>query len=41
MGASSSAFGEEGTVQALAPWQGSGQVFVVAPEKVMILANYT
>ena len=24
MGASSSAFGEEGTVQALAPWQGSG-----------------
>ena len=41
MGASSSALAEEGTVQALAPWQGSGQVFVVVPEKVMILANYT
>ena len=41
IGASSSALAEEGTVQTLAPWQGSGQVFVVAPEKVMILANYT
>jgi hypothetical protein len=41
MGAGSSAFGEEETVQAIAPWQGSGQAFAVAPEKVMILGEYT
>jgi hypothetical protein len=35
------AFGEERTVQAMAPWQGSGEVFVVAPEKLMILASFT
>ena len=40
MGTSCSALGEEGTVQATAPWQGSGQVFAVAPEKLMILGNY-
>jgi hypothetical protein len=35
------ALGEERTVQAMAPWQGSGEVFVVAPEKLMILASFT
>jgi hypothetical protein len=39
--ASHVARGEERTVQAMAPWQGSGQVFVVAPEKLMILATLT
>jgi hypothetical protein len=35
------AFGEEKTVQAMAPWQGSGEVFVVAPETLMILASFS
>ena len=35
------AFGEERTIQAMAPWQGSGEVFVVAPEKLMILVSFT
>ena len=39
--ASQVAFGEERTVQAMAPWQGSGEVFVVAPEKLMILVSFT
>jgi hypothetical protein len=39
--ASHVACGEERTVQAIAPWQGSGEVFVVAPEKLMILARLT
>ncbi len=39
--ASRLAFGEERTVQAMAPWQGSGEVFVVAPEKLMILVSIT
>ena len=39
--ASHVALGEERTVQAMAPWQGSGEVFVVAPEKLMILASFT
>jgi hypothetical protein len=39
--ASHVAFGEERTVQAMAPWQGSGEVFVVAPEKLMILVSFT
>jgi hypothetical protein len=39
--ASQVAFGEEKTVQAMAPWQGSGEVFVVAPEKLMILVSFT
>jgi hypothetical protein len=39
--ASHVALGEEKTVQAMAPWQGSGEVFVVAPEKLMILASFT
>jgi hypothetical protein len=34
------ALGEERTVQAMVPWQGSGEVFVVAPEKLMILASF-
>jgi hypothetical protein len=38
--ASHVALGEERTVQAMAPWQGSGEVFVVAPEKLMILASF-
>ena len=39
--ASQVAFSEERTVQAMAPWQGSGEVFVVAPEKLMILVSFT
>ena len=39
--ASHVAFGEERTIQAMAPWQGSGEVFVVAPEKLMILVIFT
>jgi hypothetical protein len=39
--ASHVALGEERTVQAMAPWQGSGEVFVVAPETLMILASFT
>ena len=39
--ASHVAFGEERTIQAMAPWQGSGEVFVVAPEKLMILVSFT
>jgi hypothetical protein len=39
--ASQVALGEERTVQAMAPWQGSGEVFVVAPEKLMILVSFT
>jgi hypothetical protein len=39
--ASHVAHGEERTVQAMAPWQGSGEVFVVAPEKLMILVSFT
>jgi hypothetical protein len=39
--ASHVALGEERTVQAMAPWQGSGEVFVVAPEKLMILGSFT
>ena len=38
--ASHVAFGEERTIQAMAPWQGSGEVFVVAPEKLMILVSF-
>jgi hypothetical protein len=33
--------GEERTDQAMAPWQGSGEVFVIAPEKLMILGSFT
>jgi hypothetical protein len=33
--------GDERTVQAMAPWQGSGEVFVVAPEQLMVLASLT
>jgi hypothetical protein len=39
--ASHMARGEERTVQAMAPLQGSGEVFVVAPEKFMILVSFT
>jgi hypothetical protein len=39
--ASQVALGEERTVQAMAPWQGSGEVFVVAPEQLMILGSFT
>ena len=39
--ASHMALGEERIVQAMAPWQGSGEVFVVAPEKLMILVSFT
>ena len=39
--ASHVARGEEETIQAMAPWQGSGEVFVVAPEKLMILVSFT
>ena len=39
--ASHVALGEERIVQAMAPWQGSGEVFVVAPEKLMILVSFT
>ena len=38
---SGSVLAEEGTVRAMAPWQGSGQVYVVAPEKRMILGRYS
>ena len=31
---------EEGTVAAMAPWQGSGQVYVVAPDRRLILGRY-
>jgi len=41
LSASHVAFGQERTVQAMAPWQGSGEVFVVAPGKLMILASFT
>lgn len=39
--AGTAAYAEQGTVQAMAPWQGSGQVFAVAPEKLMILGSYS
>ncbi len=32
---------EEGTVAAMSPWQGSGQVYQVSPHKLMILSRYT
>ena len=32
--------GQTRTAQAMAPFQGSGEVFVVAPEKLVILANF-
>lgn len=35
------ALGEEQTVQAMAPWQGSGEVYAVAPQKLMVLASFT
>jgi hypothetical protein len=41
LGAGHVARGEEMTVQAMAPWQGSGEVFEVAPEKLMILGSFT
>jgi hypothetical protein len=31
----------ENTVQAMASWQGSGEVFVVAPDKLMLLVSFT
>ncbi len=31
---------EEGTVTAMSPWQGSGQVYVVAPDRRLILGRY-
>lgn len=31
---------EEGTVAAMAPWQGSGQVYQVAPNRRLILGRY-
>ena len=31
---------EEGTVTVMSPWQGSGQVYQVGPEKLMILSRY-
>ena len=37
---SGSAIAEEGTVTAMAPWQGSGQVYVVGPDRRMILGRY-
>jgi hypothetical protein len=32
---------EQITVQAMASWQGTGQVFLVAPGKLMILGSYS
>ncbi len=32
---------EEGTVAVMAPWEGSGQVFQVAPDKLMVYSRYT
>ncbi len=32
---------EEGTVTVMSPWQGSGQVYLVAPDKLMLLSRYT
>ena len=38
---SSSMAAEEGTVQVMSPWEGTGQVYQVAPDKLMILSRYT
>ena len=35
-----SAVAEEGTVAAMSPWQGSGQVYEVAPNRRLILGRY-
>ncbi len=35
-----SAVAEEGTVRAMSPWKGSGQVYAVAPDRRLILARY-
>ncbi len=32
---------EEGTVSVMSPWEGSGDVFQVAPDKLMVLSRYT
>jgi hypothetical protein len=40
MTANQVALGEERTVQAMALWQGSSEVFAVAPEKLMILGSF-
>lgn len=37
---SGSVLAEERTVRAMSPWQGSGQVYAVAPDKRMILGRY-
>lgn len=32
---------EEGTVSIMSPWEGSGEVYQVAPDKLMIVSRYT
>ena len=32
---------EEGTVTVMSPWEGSGEVFQVAPDKLLVLSRYT
>lgn len=38
---SNSVLAEQGTVKAMAPWEGSGQVFEVAPEQLMVLGRFS
>ena len=40
LGTIGSAQAEEGTVEAMAPWEGEGQVFQIAPEKVIFMGAF-